>query len=260
MTEDPAARQEPVPSHGGAMSAHLGLILHVTTNHFDPGPYFSDPSHQASSTWWISDQGALYEYVDADLRAWAQADGNSTYNSVETSGTPDQPLTPAQVETCAQLYAWGARQFGWPLQLAEQPGERGFGWHGMGGQAWGGHFSCPGDPRKAQRHGILERAAAIMAHNEPAKPPATTGAASAPYGRTPGGDRVLGVHNPPLTGQDVVNVQHALAADGLASTDEVGVYSVDTSAKIARFQHVRGIAERGVGPQTWAALRKVVHG
>ena len=161
MTNYPGATQRPVPSHGGAMSAHLGLIVHVTTNNGDPYNFFSDPNNQASSTWWASAAGLMEQYVDADLRAWAQAAGNDTYNSVESSGVPSDPLTPAQVESIAQLYAWGVVTYGWPYALAEAPGQAGLGWHGMGGAAWGGHYYCPGDLRKNQRQAILDRAAQI---------------------------------------------------------------------------------------------------
>lgn len=249
MTTDPHATQKPVPSHGGAMSAHLGLILHVTTNHFDPWGFFDSTAHQASSTFWISDDGLLEEYVDADLRAWAQAGGNSTYNSVETSGTPDQPLTPSQVETLAHLYAWGHVTYGWPLTLAEKPGEKGFGWHGMGGDAWGGHPYCPGEKRKAQRGEVLARTKEILALNPtPRKPVVAVTHA----------DRVLGLHTPLMQGQDVKNVQHALNAAGEILT-ESGLYDQATADAAQDFKNEHGIKEAGVGPITLAALRAIVH-
>lgn len=153
----PGAVWRPVPSHSDVMrDEHLGLVLHVTTNHFSPFGFFSDPSNRASSTWWVSDDGVLEQYVDARLRAWAQADGNGEYQSVETSGTAGDLLTPAQLDTLTGLYSWGHAELGWQLALAEKPGEPGFGWHGMGGTAWGGHFGCPG-VRKTQRSVVLDR-------------------------------------------------------------------------------------------------------
>lgn len=174
MTWDPAARSDPVRSHGGAMSTHLGLILHVTTNWSDPGPFFANPANQASSNWWVRRDGMLEEYVDADLRAWAQAEGNATYDSVETDGTPDVPLSPAQVETLAHLYAWGHQTYGWPFRLAERPGDAGLGWHGMGGSAWGGHPFCPGDLRRNQRQQILDRALQLVTRDGGVQHPAST--------------------------------------------------------------------------------------
>lgn len=159
----PAAEWKPIPSHSGAMTEDLGLILHVTTNHADPYGFFDNPKNEASSTVWISDSGHVEQYVEFGVRAWAQAAGNATYNSAEVSGVPDEPMTAAEIEALAHLYAWGHVHRGWKMQLADKPGERGFGWHGMGGEAWGGHLGCPGNVRKAQRQHILDRAAEILA-------------------------------------------------------------------------------------------------
>lgn len=84
-------------------------------------------------------------------------------------------------------------------------------------------------------------------------------AASGKVPAKPVGDRWLGLHNPPMTGQDVKNVQHALVVAGNRSLKVDGVYGRSTADLIQLFQKNRGIAERGVGPLTWEALRKVVH-
>lgn len=167
MTRCPDARWEPVGNHSGPMSAHDGLILHVAEAHQDVHDWFNNPSSQASSTFWVGENGELVQYVDADEDAWAQAGGNPTYNSVETAGYSTSGLTKQQIKSLATLYAWGHRTYGWPLQLAEKPGDKGFGWHGMGGTAWGGHFSCPGDKRKAQRKQILRAAQSLLAPKKP---------------------------------------------------------------------------------------------
>lgn len=79
------------------------------------------------------------------------------------------------------------------------------------------------------------------------------------------GDRWLGLHDPmmrDLHGQhDVTNAQHALVATGLLAEDDVdGIYGPTTAAAVNAL-HVRyALAERGVGPATWALLRKLVHG
>lgn len=144
------------------MTSNLGAIEHVTTNHGDPFNWFVNPNNQASSHFWISDDGELEQMVDTDYASWAQAGGNYQYVSVETSGVPEVPLTPAQVDTFARLYAWGHNVHGWPLQMANMPGQRGLGWHGMGGDRWGGHYGCPGVPRMAQRALVLTKAQSIL--------------------------------------------------------------------------------------------------
>lgn len=152
----------PVPAHSGNMSAHLGLILHVQVGSNSCFPEFNDVRNQASATWWISKSGTIEQYVDSDFIAWAEMSGNGTYDSCETEGLPSEALTDAQIQSFAEIYAWGHGGYGWPMQLAEKPGDRGLGWHGMGGQAWGNHLGCPGDLRKAQRPAILATATQLI--------------------------------------------------------------------------------------------------
>ncbi len=133
MTICPLAAWRPVQNHGGNMAAHLGLILHVQEGLGSLQGWFNNPNSQVSSTFWVAKGGALEQYVDADWNAWAQAAGNGQYNSAETEGFHGEALTDAQIQTLAKLYAWGQHVYGWPLQLADSPGQAGFGWHGMGG-------------------------------------------------------------------------------------------------------------------------------
>lgn len=171
----PGAKFRPIASHGGAMSAQDGNILHVTTNHFDPYGFFSNSNNGASSTWWIGEtvigkckcptpQNIVLceQYYDALVKCWAQAAGNGLYQSTETSGVPTQAMSAAMIHTLAHLYAWGHLNLGWSLALAEHPGAKGFGWHGMGGQAWGGHIGCPGGLRRNQRAAVLAQAKVIL--------------------------------------------------------------------------------------------------
>lgn len=68
-------------------------------------------------------------------------------------------------------------------------------------------------------------------------------------------DRLLGITNPPMRGQDVLNVQRALNRLG-NHLAETGVYDRATADLVGVFQRNRHIIERGVGPLTWQALRK----
>lgn len=198
----PFAKQEPVPSHSGPMSAHQGLVLHVQVGNGDCYGEFSNPANQASSTWWVAKDGTLVQYVDSDMAAWTEAAGNFTWDSVETEGVPGEALTNAQVLTLARLYVWGVQTYGWPLKLAETPQDTGFGWHGMGGVAWGGHLGCPGDLRKAQRGGIIYLAALVL-NPPPAQEAdmqfvATDPASGGLIGTDANGDFYGGNYNPPL--------------------------------------------------------------
>lgn len=153
----PFAARFPVRNHSGAMAAQLGLVLHVQQGDGSLRLFFDEPANKASAHWWVARSGALEQYIDSGLRSWAQVAGNSTYCSVETEGWGRVALTDAQVNTLAKLYRWGHDTHGWPLAVADTPGERGFGAHYMGGAAWGGH-PCPLPTRAAQRPQILELA------------------------------------------------------------------------------------------------------
>jgi peptidoglycan hydrolase-like protein with peptidoglycan-binding domain len=173
----PGAVWRPVPNHGDALAGHQGLVLHVQAGDGSCFGIFSDPNYQASSHWWVGKNGLLEQYVSADQVAWTEMAGNQTWNAVETEGVPSEPLTPQQIQTLAHLYAWGHKTFGWPLAIADEVTGNGFGWHGMGGAAWGGHTGCPGELRKAQRPQILAIASrlvgpAIVPH--PSAPPAAS--------------------------------------------------------------------------------------
>ncbi|MCW2897742.1 MAG: hypothetical protein JWO67_7 [Streptosporangiaceae bacterium] len=163
----PGAVWRPVSSHGGFMNEHLGLALHVTTNDFDPYGFFSDAGNGASSTWWIAADGSLEQYICARMRGWSMRAGDRSYNSVETSGQADQPMTSAQLWTLARLYAWGHEhpELQWPLKLADAPGQTGLGRHNMGAPAWG-HATCPGI-RASQRGAVLDRARQLLAAPTP---------------------------------------------------------------------------------------------
>lgn len=134
----------------------LGLILHVQQGNGLAGilATFNDHASQASAHFWVGKSGQVVQLVDTDNRAWAQAAGNPDYLSVETEGYVAEPMTPGQLHALAALYSWGMGAFGWPRQLAAHPGDRGFGYHAMGGAAWGNH-PCPGTLRIAQREDVL---------------------------------------------------------------------------------------------------------
>ena len=140
----------------GARTAQLGLILHVQAGNGELSGWFSNPSAQASSTFWVGKDGTVVQYMEAGTdKSWAQAGGNGLYDSVETEGQPTEKLTDAQVTAIAALAKWEHDTYGMPYTVINTPGARGFGWHGMGGAAWGGHTGCPGDLRKAQMPQIL---------------------------------------------------------------------------------------------------------
>jgi hypothetical protein len=141
------------------MARHLGVVLHVNDS---VGNLFNwvNGDHNVSCHFEVYKSGLIEQYLDTSMTSWCQADGNPDYLSIETEGFPGQGFTPAQAAAIVGLLRWIHATHGIPLVLADEPGQAGFGWHGMGGAAWGGHPDCPGDKRKADRAGLLEQAKA----------------------------------------------------------------------------------------------------
>jgi peptidoglycan hydrolase-like protein with peptidoglycan-binding domain len=243
----PFALWKPVRNHGGGMGAHLGLVLHVQAGNGGLSGWFNNPAAQASSTWWVSKSGVLEQYVDANLCAWAQSSGNGSYNSVETEGYPNEPLTPQQEAQLARLYQWGAGTYRWPKQVSDSVGRPGFAWHGMGGAAWGGHPSCPGDLRKNRRQAILNTIGAPSAPPPPKPAPPPPPSSKVPplhvdyFGRS---------HN--ATVPDVRTWQTQMKNRGWT----IGVdqnYGPQSESVCIAFQKEKHLTVDGkVGPQTWA--------
>lgn len=183
MPRYPGAHWRPINGHtDGPMRAHLGAVLHVNQSNGNLFNWFNGP-HDVSAHFEVYKSGAVEQYLDTAVTSWCQMDGNGTYVSIETEGYDREPLNRAQILALAKLLAWLHTTHGIPLQLADKPGVRGFGWHGMGGAAWGGHTGCPGELRKAQRPEILKLAGELL--NAPAPPPPPPRPAPAPQPAKP---------------------------------------------------------------------------
>jgi len=161
---DIAHWEGPTPNRtSGGMQEFRGLVLHIMQGSYAGSiSWGKNPASSVSFHFATRGDGHLGQLVDTADTAWTQGSGNGHWISVENEGFSGNPLTDGQVEACAQLYARGVREYGWPLQSTDSPNGYGLGWHGMGGAAWGGHPDCPGEPIKDQRPAILARAAEIL--------------------------------------------------------------------------------------------------
>jgi hypothetical protein len=259
MARCPFATWEPVTrSHGGAMTAHIGAIMHVNESTGDIFNWCDNPNNQVSSHFQIMKDGRALQYLDTDVVSWCQANGNSTYVSIETEGYHTEPFTAAQLETFARVMAWLHQTHAIPLTIADVVGQHGLGWHGMGGAAFGGHYDCPGDQRKAQRAIILQRAAALLA-GPPAPVSTSSASKSAPAPKVPAPTyppfpgRTL-FQPPVMTGLDVHAFQVQLHARGWTIAVD-GVYGPGSEAVVRAFQAEKHLGVDGrVGPQTWNAV------
>lgn len=158
MSRYPAAVWKGSPNYSPGGIAPIGLILHVIVGRIeDADAVFQNAGNQTSAHFGVAKDGRVWQWVDTNNRAYAEVAGNSSYWSVETEGYPTEALTEVQCQKIAELYNWLRTLVPIPYQLANAPGEHGFGTHSMGGAAWGGH-QCPGDIRAGQRQHILDLA------------------------------------------------------------------------------------------------------
>jgi hypothetical protein len=158
------------------MGQVYGLVLHIQEgSEAGTDAWFHNPATKVSSHFGNPKSGPLDQWVEVGTVAWAEVSGNSNWISVENEGHSGDSLTASQLENVAQLLAWLHTQYGVPLQISDHPaaGTPGLTGHGLGGDAWGGHYDCPGAPILAQRGTIIARAQQILGA-APAPSPTTT--------------------------------------------------------------------------------------
>ena len=162
---DLATWRGPTPNIGGPMKEWRGLILHIAEGTFEGTiSWQKNASAQVSSHFVVDTNGDIAQVVDLDVTAWTQIAGNGHWLSVENAGHTPHPLTPAQVEANAQLFARMHVVYGVPLKIAADPSDRGLAHHSLGaehGVNWG-HSDCPGPAIIAQQPAILARAVEIV--------------------------------------------------------------------------------------------------
>ena len=246
MTTFPGAIWKPVPNHGGAMTNHYGLVLHVQQGNNSLQGWFSNPSSDASSTWWVSKSGMIEQYVDCDIQAWAQSQGNATFNSVETEGYDSDYLTDSQIDGVATVFAWGNKEYGWPFHLSNSITDKGLAWHGLGGSAWGNHPSCPGDKRKSQMSQIIQ----LAQGQTPTPTPPVTPTPTAPPLHVDYFGPAYG-HNYQCA--DVKTWQNKMSQRGWTIGVD-GIYGPQSESVCRQFQSEKALGVDGkVGPITWNA-------
>lgn len=236
-------------THG--MIEHRGLVLHIEQNYNQDNVdhWFKDPTAEASAHFTNPKQGKLRQLVDTDDAAWTEKAGNRYWVSVEHEGFSGEELTADQVENDAQLLAWLHTTYNIPLQPADDPSGSGLGWHGMGGDAWGGHFDCPGEPIKAQRSAIIARAQQIL--GTPSSAPSPVNGPVHPA--WPGRYLTYALGKTMVRGDDVKTWQQRMADRGWRITVD-GWYGPASAAVAKAFQAEKGLTADGiVGPVTWDA-------
>lgn len=228
------------------------LVVHTAEGSTDVlglGHYFAG-TIKGSSNCGIGQQGQYALYVSYVDTPWTNPSINTRSDTVELCAfkawSRQQWLDhPKMLEALAHWLAWRAAVRGIPIRLISgaqaAAGMSGIldhrrvndGFHASDHTDVGDNF--PWDV-------VLPRALAISGAKPKPLPPI---------------ERVLGVQDPFMTGPDVVGVRRALRLCGNNITDQ-GPYDYKIASLIDIFKQHRGITgERGVGPKTKEALRRV---
>lgn len=165
-------RQEYTKAHSDGRNGHAvsKFIIHTADGSYEGTISWQKnaPAGKRVSSTFINgkEPGEVCQMVDTDDAPWTQSSANNTSVSAENAGWGDkgEPLTAWQIEQCAQQYAACHLLYPntLPLKLMANANDSGLGWHGMGGDAWGGHYNCPGKVIVAQLPEILARAIEIV--------------------------------------------------------------------------------------------------
>lgn len=167
----PGAIRKVVTRHRTPITRHRGVCLHVAVSEAASlFGYFNQPGNPTSH-FYVRRDGTAEQYVDTQLRAPAQLEGNPTMIGIETQGgvlNPDtERWTPDQVNTLANLARWCHDVHGIPLVAMpdSRPERTGIGWHRLGidpwrvdgGERWSEHYGkiCPGAGKIAQIPNII---------------------------------------------------------------------------------------------------------
>lgn len=214
----------PVPNMNpsGMHMPPIGLVLHIQEGHEEgTDAWFHNPASEVSAHFGAPVGGGIDQWVMVGDKAWHASAANTNYCGVEIEGNSGDKLTVEQAESISELLAWLHQTYAIPLSLCNTPGQPGLAYHALGGEAWGGHFDCPGTPIIDARPALIARAAELV-------------------GATP----------PPASGSDsrVTHLQQLLNAAGANPTLLVdGIRGAHTNAAFLEETHGRNIVQGDSG-------------
>ncbi len=160
------AQWRPIPVNWspGTPDPNRLFIVHVMQGSlWGTDSWFRNPRAQASAHFGVGKDGTCFQWVDTDQMAWHACDANPFSIGVETEGYSGQPFTNAQIQSLARMFHWANQNYpGISMWLNSRPYTgSGLSWHGLGGNAWCGHPSCPGSARVNQLGLILSKAKSL---------------------------------------------------------------------------------------------------
>lgn len=268
MTMISGAVWRPLPENNTQGPLHATqCIFHTAVTKADSiWGYFASQAVVVESHLFVSKAGVIEQYMSLDVRADAQAAGNSRAISVETwdDEDPDHvPWNPAQVAALVKIAVDVHNLKGIPLVRATAWDAPGFGGHHDFPQWNPNNHNCPGGARFGQIDLILAQATAIV--NQVVAPPVVTPKPLQPGVKAPAYPLSSGSYFGPKTGpkesvsgffshrEDLRLWQARMAQRGWTITAD-GLYGPGTTKVAKAFQTQEHIIADGlIGPATWNA-------
>jgi hypothetical protein len=157
-----------VPNQGGPRGSVTNrIVVHIMQGSLvGCDSWFHNPASQVSAHFGVGKQGEVYQWVDTDETAWAEAAYNQTSISIEHEGMTGETLTPSQLKASIALQEWILDTYPRiPAAFTMDPAHEGIIGHGQLGVLGGNHPQCPGLPI------LKQMAAAYRPHPKPAPEP-----------------------------------------------------------------------------------------
>jgi N-acetyl-anhydromuramyl-L-alanine amidase AmpD len=128
---------------------HKFIVIHVESGtESGTNAWFQNPKAQVSAHFGVAKTGQVFQFVDTDETAWAEAELNGESISIEHEGLSGQNLTPQQIAADKELLEWIYATYKIPLVMTfnQNDPKGGVIPHGKINEGALSHPDCPGQP------------------------------------------------------------------------------------------------------------------
>jgi N-acetyl-anhydromuramyl-L-alanine amidase AmpD len=128
---------------------HKFIVIHVESGtESGTNAWFQNPKAQVSAHFGVAKTGQVFQFVDTDETAWAEAELNGESISIEHEGLTGDSLTPQQIAADKELLEWIHATHGTLLKMTFNQNDPAGGVipHGKINEGALSHPECPGQP------------------------------------------------------------------------------------------------------------------
>ena len=136
-------------NHSTSPITHKFIVFHVEGGtESGTNAWFQNPKAQVSAHFGVGKSGQVFQFVDTNQTAWAEAQLNGESISIEHEGISGQNLTPQQIQADKELLEWLHQTHGTRLVMTFNQNDPNGGVipHGKINEGSLSHPDCPGQP------------------------------------------------------------------------------------------------------------------